>query len=83
MIPTNPELLETISTHETLAWVRLDIEKSAAYLISEGGHKLEIRCNNPIELHQLGSLIQMMTEGKNVEVYWDDGTGQDKMIKHS
>jgi len=82
MIPTNPELIETISAHENLAWVRLDIEKNAAYLISEGGHKLEMRCSDPVELHQLGSLIKMMTEGKNVDVYWGNGTDQDKTIKH-
>ena len=70
MIPTNPELLDVIGAHENLHSIRLDITRAAAYLISEEGYEVELQCDNVIELHQLGSLFQSMTEGSNVKVYW-------------
>jgi len=82
MIPTNPELLKTIGAHEDIVEVRLDITRSAAYLISEEGYEVELKCDNPIELHQIGSLIQAMTEGTNVKVYWR-GAVDGKMIEHT
>ena len=82
MIPTNPELLSTIGSHENITEVRLDITRSAAYLISEEGYEMELLCDNVVELHQLGSLIQQMTEGFNVKVYWR-GAVDGKMIEHS
>lgn len=70
MIPTNPELLDSIGSHEDIVEIRLDITRSAAYLISEEGYEVELQCDNVVELHQLGTLIQTMTEGSNVRVYW-------------
>jgi len=70
MIPTNPELLDSIGSHEDIVAVRLDITRSAAYLVSEEGYEVELKCDNVVELHQLGTLIQTMTEGSNVRVYW-------------
>jgi len=82
MIPTNPELISTIGAHEDLQSIRLDITRSAAYLISEEGYELELQCENPVELHQLGSLLQMMTEGSNVKVMWR-GAVDGNMIEHN
>lgn len=81
MIPTNPQLLDTIGDHEDIVEVRLDITRSAAYLISEEGYEVEMMCDNVVELHQLGSLIQQMTEGFNVRVYWGNGV-DGKMVEH-
>lgn len=82
MIPTNPELIDTIGSHENIVEVRLDITRSAAYLISEEGYEMELQCDNVVELHQLGSLIQQMTEDFDVKVYWR-GAVDGKMIEHS
>jgi hypothetical protein len=82
MIPTNPELLNTIGAHEDIVEVRLDITRSAAYLISEEGYEVELMCDNVVELHQLGSLIQQMTEGFDIKVYWGNGV-DGKMVEHS
>lgn len=82
MIPTNPELLDVIGSHEDLHSIRLDITRSAAYLISEEGYELELQCDNVVELHQLGSLFQSMTEGSNVKVFWR-GAVDGKMIEHN
>lgn len=81
MIPTNPELLDSIGAHEDITEVRLDITRSAAYLVSEEGYEVELQCDNVVELHQLGSLIQSMTEGSNVRVWWR-GAVDGKMIDH-
>ena len=81
MIPTNPQLLDTIGDHEDIVEVRLDITRSAAYLVSEEGYEVEMMCDNVVELHQLGSLIQQMTEGFNVRVYWGNGV-DGKMVEH-
>ena len=81
MIPTNPQLLDTIGDHEDIVEVRWDITRSAAYLISEEGYEVEMMCDNVVELHQLGSLIQQMTEGFNVRVYWGNGV-DGKMVEH-
>ena len=81
MIPTNPELLNSIGAHEDITEVRLDITRSAAYLVSEEGYEVELQCDNVVELHQLGSLIQSMTEGSNVRVWWR-GAVDGKMIDH-
>lgn len=81
MIPTNPELLDSIGAHEDITEVRLDITRSAAYLVSEEGYEVELQCENVVELHQLGSLIQSMTEGSNVRVWWR-GAVDGKMIDH-
>ena len=81
MIPTNPELIDTIGSHENIVEVRLDITRSAAYLISEEGYEMELLCDNVVELHQLGSLIQQMTEGFDIKVYWR-GAVDGKMIEH-
>lgn len=81
MIPTNPELLDSIGAHEDITEVRLDITRSAAYLVSEEGYEMELQCDNVVELHQLGSLIQAMTEGSNVRVWWR-GAVDGKMIDH-
>lgn len=81
MIPTNPELINTIGSHENITEVRLDITRSAAYLVSEEGYEMELLCDNVVELHQLGSLIAQMTEGFDIKVYWRvavDGS----MIEH-
>ena len=82
MIPTNPELIDTIGAHENITEVRLDITRSAAYLVSEEGYEMELLCDNVVELHQLGSLIQQMTEDFDVKVYWR-GAVDGKMIEHS
>lgn len=82
MIPTNPELLNTIGAHEDLRSIRLDITRSAAYLISEEGYELELQCAHPVELHQLGSLLKSMTEGFDVKVYWGNGV-DGNMIEHN
>jgi hypothetical protein len=82
MIPTNPELLDTIGAHEDIVEVRLDITRSAAYLISEEGYEVELKCDNVVELHQLGSLIQQLSEGFDIRVYWGNGV-DGKMIEHS
>ena len=82
MIPTNPELLNTIGAHEDIVEVRLDITRSAAYLISEEGYEVELQCDNVVELHQLGSLIQQLSEGFDIRVYWGNGV-DGKMIEHS
>ena len=82
MIPTNPELLKTIGAHEDIVEVRLDITRSAAYLISEEGYEVELMCDNVVELHQLGSLIQQLSEGFDIRVYWGNGV-DGKMIEHS
>jgi len=82
MIPTNPELLDTIGAHEDIVEVRLDITRSAAYLISEEGYEVELQCDNVVELHQLGSLIQQISEGFDIKVYWGNGV-DGKMIEHS
>ena len=82
MIPTNPELLSTIGAHEDIVEVRLDITRSAAYLVSEEGYEVEMKCDNPVELHQIGSLIQAMTEGTNVRVYWGNGVDGSNMVEH-
>ena len=82
MIPTNPELLNTIGAHEDIVEVRLDITRSAAYLISEEGYEVELMCDNVVELHQLGSLIQQLSEGFDIRVYWGNGV-DGKMIEHS
>ena len=82
MIPTNPELLDTIGAHEDIVEVRLDITRSAAYLISEEGYEVELQCDNVVELHQLGSLIQQLSEGFDIRVYWGNGV-DGKMIEHS
>lgn len=82
MIPTNPELINTIGEHENIVEVRLDITRSAAYLISEEGYEMELLCDNVVELHQLGSLIQQMTEGFDIKVYWR-GAVDGKMIEHN
>ena len=81
MIPTNPQLLDTIGNHEDIVEVRLDIIRSAAYLVSEEGYEVQMMCDNVVELHQLGSLIQQMTEGFNVRVYWGNGV-DGKMVEH-
>lgn len=81
MIPTNPELLDSIGAHEDITEVRLDITRSAAYLVSEEGYEVELQCENVVELHQLGSLIQSMTEGSNVRVWWR-GAVDGMMIDH-
>ena len=81
MIPTNPELLDSIGAHEDITEVRLDITRSAAYLVSEEGYEVELQCENVVELHQLGSLIQSMTEGGNVRVWWR-GAVDGMMIDH-
>lgn len=82
MIPTNPELLSTIGDHEDIVEVRLDITRSAAYLISEEGYEVELKCDNVVELHQLGSLIQQLSEGFDIKVYWR-GAVDGKMIEHN
>ena len=82
MIPTNPELLDTIGAHEDIVEVRLDITRSAAYLISEEGYEVELQCDNVVELHQLGSLIQQISKGFDIRVYWGNGV-DGKMIEHS
>ena len=82
MIPTNPELLDTIGAHEDIVEVRLDITRSAAYLISEEGYEVELQCDNVVELHQLGSLIQQISEGFDIKVYWGNGV-DGKMTEHS
>ncbi len=82
MIPTNPELLKEIGAHEDIVEVRLDITRSAAYLISEEGYEVELQCDNVVELHQLGSLIQQISEGFDIRVYWGNGV-DGKMIEHS
>ena len=82
MIPTNPELLNTIGAHEDIVEVRLDITRSAAYLISEEGYEVELQCDNVVELHQLGSLIQQLSEGFDIRVYWGNGV-DGKMIEHN
>ena len=82
MIPTNPELLETIGEHENIVEVRLDITRSAAYLISEEGYEVELQCDNVVELHQLGSLIQQLSEGFDIKVYWR-GAVDGNMIEHN
>ena len=82
MIPTNPQLIDTIGEHENIVEVRLDITRSAAYLVSEEGYEMELQCDNVVELHQLGSLIQQMTEDFDVKVYWR-GAVDGKMIEHS
>lgn len=82
MIPTNPELLKTIGDHEDIVEVRLDITRSAAYLISEEGYEMELQCDNVVELHQLGSLIQQLSEGFDINVYWR-GAVDGKMIEHT
>lgn len=82
MIPTNPELLETIGDHENIVEVRLDITRSAAYLISEEGYEMELQCDNVVELHQLGSLIQQLSEGFDIKVYWR-GAVDGNMIEHN
>ena len=82
MIPTNPELLNTIGAHEDIVEVRLDITRSAAYLISEEGYEVELKCDNVVELHQLGSLIQQLSEGFDIKVYWR-GAVDGKMIEHT
>ena len=82
MIPTNHELLSTIGDHEDIVEVRLDITRSAAYLISEEGYEVELKCDNVVELHQLGSLIQQLSEGFDIKVYWR-GAVDGKMIEHN
>ena len=82
MIPTNPELLETIGDHENITEVRLDITRSAAYLISEEGYEMELQCDNVVELHQLGSLIKQLSEGFDIKVYWR-GAVDGNMIEHN
>ena len=82
MIPTNPELISTIGKHENITEVRLDITRSAAYLVSEEGYEMELMCDNVVELHQLGSLIQQMTEDFDVKVYWR-GAVDGSMIEHN
>ena len=82
MIPTNPELLDTIGAHEDIVEVRLDITRSAAYLISEEGYEVELQCDNVVELHQLGSLIQQISEGFDIRVYWGNRV-DGKMIEHN
>ena len=82
MIPTNPELIDTIGSHENITEVRLDITRSAAYLVSEEGYEMELLCDNVVELHQLGSLIQQMTEDFDVKVYWR-GAVDGSMIEHN
>tara|TARA_B100000902_G_C27083489_1_gene800103 strand:+ start:106 stop:354 length:249 start_codon:yes stop_codon:yes gene_type:complete len=82
MIPTNPELLKTIGDHEDIVEVRLDITRSAAYLISEEGYEVELMCDNVVELHQLGSLIQQLSEGFDIKVYWR-GAVDGNMIEHN
>ena len=82
MIPTNPELLDTIGAHEDIVEVRLDITRSAAYLISEEGYEVELQCDNVVELHQLGSLIQQISEGFDIRVYWGNGV-DGKMVEHN
>jgi hypothetical protein len=82
MIPTNPELLKEIGAHEDIVEVRLDITRSAAYLISEEGYEVELQCDNVVELHQLGSLIQQISEGFDIRVYWGNGV-DGKMIEHN
>ena len=82
MIPTNPELIDTIGSHENIVEVRLDITRSAAYLISEEGYEMELQCDNVVELHQLGSLIQQLSEGFDIKVYWR-GAVDGKMIEHN
>ena len=82
MIPTNPELLSSIGDHEDIVAVRLDITRSAAYLISEEGHELELQCDNPVELHQMGSLIQAMTEGFNIRVFWQSSSTPE-IVEHN
>ena len=81
MIPTNPELINTIGSHENITEVCLDITRSAAYLVSEEGHEMELLCDNVVELHQLGSLIAQMTEGFDIKVYWR-GAVDGSMIEH-
>lgn len=82
MIPTNPQLLDTIGDHEDIVEVRLDITRSAAYLISEEGYEVELKCDNPVELHQLGSVIQQLSEGFDIKVYWGNGV-DGKMVEHT
>jgi len=82
MIPTNPELLSSIGDHEDIVAVRLDITRSAAYLISEEGYELELQCDNPVELHQMGSLIQAMTEGFNIRVFWQSSSTPE-IVEHN
>lgn len=82
MIPTNPELIDTIGAHENIVEVRLDITRSAAYLISEEGYEMELLCDNVVELHQLGSLIQQLSEGFDIKVYWR-GAVDGNMIEHN
>ena len=79
---TNPELLNTVGAHEDLREVRLDITRSAAYLISEEGYELELKCDNVVELHQLGTIIQAMTEGSDVFVYWRGAVGDSPVVPH-
>ena len=81
MIPTNPEILDAIGDHEDIVEVRLDITRSAAYLTSEEGYEMELLCDNPVELHQLGSLIQQLSEGFDIKVYWGDGA-DGEMVEH-
>lgn len=82
MIPTNPELLSSIGDHEDIVAVRLDITRSAAYLISEEGYELELQCDNPVELHQMGSLIQAMTEGFDIRVFWQSSSTPE-IVEHN
>jgi|TARA_A100001011_G_C14144481_1_gene771233 hypothetical protein len=82
MIPTNPELIDTIGSHENIVEVRLDITRSAAYLISEEGYEMELLCDNVVELHQLGSVIQQLSEGFDIKVYWR-GAVDGNMIEHN
>ena len=81
MIPTNPEILDAIGDHEDIVEVRLDITRSAAYLTSEEGYEMELLCDNVVELHQLGSLIQQLSEGFDIKVYWGDGA-DGEMVEH-
>lgn len=82
MIPTNPDLLKEIGAHEDIVEVRLDITRSAAYLISEEGYEVELMCDNVVELHQLGSLIQQLSEGFDIKVYWR-GAVDGNMTEHN
>jgi hypothetical protein len=79
---TNPELLGSVGAHEDLREVRLDISRSAAYLISEEGYELELQCDNVVELHQLGTIIQAMTKDSDVFVYWRGAVGDGQIVPH-
>ena len=50
--------------------------------LSEEGYEMELQCDNVVELHQLGSLIQQMTEDFDVKVYWR-GAVDGSMIEHN